>query len=260
MSSHSFQLNFTDSPGSSNVTPAPCVDPVPAASEAFISSLPARGQAIYVGSVFPLRHPETEPTFKYVRRVDEDDSGLASIHYTRDAEGAIVLAECARHAPDYTLSEYTLYKNQLGQQGTVRVHDGGVSFSLTRGAATRSRTERHTEPVAVGPTLVGLIFQRLTALRAGAVLRVRFALLEHLRTIGFELRSVPAPVGQTRVRMVASNFLIGLIVRPLYFTFDSATGKLVRLEGRVPPKVPAGKRWRDFDARVEYEFIANEYR
>ena len=60
--------------------------------------------------------------------------------------------------------------------------------------------------------------------------------------------------------MKPSSFLVGMLVDPVYFTFESGTGKLVRLEGRVPPKVRAGKGWRDFDARVEYRYVAGEYK
>ena len=92
------------------------------------------------------------------------------------------------------------------------------------------------------------------------MLGVRPAVLDRLVTIGFQLQAVEARPGQTRIRMKPSSFLVALVVDPLYFTFETATGKLVRLEGRVPPKVRDGDAWRDFDARVEYRFVANAYR
>jgi hypothetical protein len=36
--------------------------------------------------------------------------------------------------------------------------------------------------------------------------------------------------------------------------------KLVRIEGRVPPKRLVGGRFRAFDARVEYAFVSPPYR
>jgi hypothetical protein len=60
--------------------------------------------------------------------------------------------------------------------------------------------------------------------------------------------------------MAAESFFISLAIAPIFFTFDSETGKLVRIEGRVPPKVRSGEAWRDFDARVEYRFVAQQYR
>ena len=124
----------------------------------------------------------------------------------------------------YALIDYTLHANQLGQTGTIRVEKDQVSFERLEGTNRRTRIERQEG------------------------------------TIGFQLQAVEAQPGQTRIRMKPSSFLVGMLVDPVYFTFESGTGKLVRLEGRVPPKVRAGKGWRDFDARVEYRYVAGEYK
>jgi hypothetical protein len=81
-----------------------------------------------------------------------------------------------------------------------------------------------------------------------------------METLGFELESVPAPTGQTRVRMRPSSLLVGLVVNPVVFSFETATGKLLRLEGPVPTKLPTTAGLQDFDARVEYRFVAAHYR
>ncbi len=135
-----------------------------------------------------------------------------------------------------------------------------MSFERLDGTKRRIRVERVTAPVVVGPTLVGYVVRHLEALRRGESLGVRFAALDRLETIGFELRAVEAQPGQTRIRMKPSSFLVALVADPIYFTFETATAKLVRLEGRVPPKVRDGDAWRDFDARVEYRFVAAAYR
>jgi hypothetical protein len=85
------------------------------------------------------------------------------------------------------------------------------------------------------------------------------AVLDRLETIGFELTVVPGQADQTRVRMTASSFLYRLFIDPIDFDFEASSGKLVRLEGRVPPKVWADNAWKDFDARVEYRFVAGSY-
>jgi hypothetical protein len=78
-------------------------------------------------------------------------------------------------------------------------------------------------------------------------------------TIGFELARVEAPSGQTRPRMKPTGPIIGLVVDPIFYTFDTKAQRLLRVEGRVPPKVRDGEWLRDFDARVEYTFIADVY-
>ena len=224
------------------------------------SPAPEGPGTVYFGTVFPLDAPAAPPRFIYERLVGERDGALESTHVTRDLTGATAIHESATHSADYTLLEYRLHRNQLGQSGTIRFDGDRVSFRRLEGGRERARVERVNAPVVVGPTLVGHIVRHLQALRTGEVLQVRLAVLERLETVGFELQAVEGAPGQTRIRVKPSSFLVGLVVDPLDFTFDTATAKLVRLEGRVPPKVRSGSRWRDFDARVEYRFVADAYR
>lgn len=220
-----------------------------------------RGETIYFGSTFPLKGAGAEPLYVYERRVAaQPDGSVIATHLTREPGGAVALADTATHDQAYALAEYTLLANQLGQTGSVRVAQGQVSFRLVDDAGEHTATERQSDPVVVGPTLVGFVFTHLEALRAGQVFPVRFAVLERLETIGFQLSQVEAPAGLTRIKMAPSGFLYSLLIAPIHFTFETATGKLVRLEGRVPPKVREGEGWADLDARVEYRFVAAAYR
>lgn len=218
-----------------------------------------RGDTIYFGTVFPLHGAGTPPTYVYERRVEAVGGGLRSSHITRDPQGSIALAESATHDLDYRLSSYLLHANQLGQSGSVEVVGEEVRFRLEGGGQVEQASETQQDPVVVGPTLVGYIVRHLEALRSGQELPVRMAVLDRLETIGFRLSAIPGEAGQTRIRMTASSFLYGLFIDPIDFDFEASSGKLVRLEGRVPPKVWADNRWRDFDARVEYRFVAGSY-
>ena len=164
------------------------------------------------------------------------------------------------HTAGYDLIDYQLYGDQLGQSGSVQVRGDRVRFLLHSAGGDRAAEEEQSAPVLVGPTLVGFIARQRANLEAGKVVALRLAVLERLETLGFELRRVSAAPGQTRVEMAASNPLIGWVVAPLYFTFDVTSGKLLRMEGRVPPKVIVGARWHDLDARVEYSYVAAAYR
>lgn len=134
-----------------------------------------------------------------------------------------------------------------------------VRFRLKVGAEWRTAEEAANGAVVVGPTLVGHVVRHLPALLRGRSSSVRFAVLDRLETIGFDLEAVPAPAGQTRVVMT-SSFVYGLAIDPVTLTFEASTQKLVRHEGRVPTKRPVGDELRDFDARVEYAFLAPSYR
>ena len=224
------------------------------------SSLTAQGEQIYVGTVFPLGVREAAPAFVYERRVSPAGEWVVSTHITRDALGGVALAESATHTPDYELVDYTLHANQLGQTGGIHVERGRVSFRRSDSRGEVSEVEEQSDAVAVGPTLVGYIVKHLAALRGGDSLKVRMAVLERLETIGFELRASESDAGQTRVEMTPSSFVLALLIEPIVFTFETSSSKLVRLEGRVPPKLDEHGSLRDFDARVEYRFTASEYR
>ena len=238
-----------------------CAGPryVPRRSPELSPAITERGERIYRGRVYALEGEPAQPTYVYERRVDATGERRVSTHITRDAAGVIQLAEAAEHAPDYTLASYTLYANQLGQTGTIRVSGDEVVFRVHENGAERTATERVDAPVVAGPTLVGYIFEHLEPLARGETVEVRMAVLDRLETIGFELEAVDAPAGQTRIRMSPSSFLIGLAVAPIDFTYDAQTGSLLRLRGRVPTKVREGDHWADFDARVDYEMLAAKY-
>jgi hypothetical protein len=220
------------------------------------ADLETRGERIYVGHTFPLKNAGPDPLFRYERRVEALSDCLRSTHITRTPEGVIALVDQATHDERYELREYALLTDQQGQTGSIHVGPDEVTLTL----AGRSQTERRTGPVVVGPTLVGFLVTRLASLRAGQTLSVRFAVLERLETLGFELRAVDDEAGHTRVRMKPESALIGLVVEPIFFTFDHASGKLLRIEGRVPPKRVIDGRLYDLDARVEYDFVAATYR
>jgi hypothetical protein len=233
---------------------------LPRTALAVTPRLATQGRSIYFGEVFPLYGSAPKPTFVYERRVAARGAELLSTHVTRSLDGAVALAEEATHSRDYGLKRYELHTNQRGQRGSVSVEHGDVHFHLIDGGREEAAVEHGVgSPVVVGPTLVGYIFEHLAELRAGKTFNVRLAVLDRLETLGFDLESVSAAAGHTRVRMRPSSFFVRLAIDPIFFTFESASGKLVRLEGRVPSKRPTPNGLEDFDARVEYHFVADRY-
>jgi hypothetical protein len=170
------------------------------------------------------------------------------------------LADSATHRDDYTLIDYTLLGNQLGQRGSIHVTQDALRFELEDSRGLRSALEPNAPNVVVGPTLVGYLVRHLEALREGDVVSVRFAVLDRLETLAFDLEATEAPRDQIRVRMQPSNLVLSALINPIVFTFDARTKKLLRLEGRVPPKRRDGAWLKDLDARVEYTYLASEYR
>jgi len=219
------------------------------------ADLATRGECIYFGSTFPL-DGEADPLFVYERRVESVGDHLVATHITRTPGGLVALADQATHTETYALREYRLLTDQQGQTGSIHVDGDTVTFAFGQ----RVRVEQGTGDVVVGPTVVGYLWKRLDTLRASETLAVRFAVLDRLETLDFTLTAVSAPTGQTRVQMSPTSVIIGLVVDPIFFTFETGSGKLVRIEGRVPPKREVDGALVDLDARVEYRFVAADYR
>ena len=217
-------------------------------------------EIVYFADMFARGTVGTPPLFTDERLVEECGSVLVSTHVTRDRAGATLIRESAAHSGDYALIEYTLYANQFGQTGTIRVQGDQVSYERFRGTDRETKIERVDGPVVVGPTMVGYIARHLDQLQAGEELEIRLAVLDRLATYGFKLQAVEASPGQTRIRMKPSSFVIAMAVDPLYFTFETATGKPIRLEGRVAPEVRDDDGWHSVDARVEYHLVSGAYR
>jgi hypothetical protein len=62
------------------------------------------------------------------------------------------------------------------------------------------------------------------------------------------------------ISMRAKQAIVRAAVPPMRLVFDTATRKVLRYEGRVPPKVAKGHALRPLDARVEYAYASATYR
>lgn len=208
------------------------------------------GETVYFGDVFPVGADEGAPLYVYERCVD----GGTAAHLTRDATGAIVHAEAAEHDDDYGLVRAHLLRDQLGREATLSVAGDRWSFEVrSSDGGARVRTERARGPLLVGPTLIGWVLTHDLAVHEPV--QVRFAALDRGRTYGFALERTDAHT----VRMRARSPVVGLAIHPITLTFDDQ-GRVATLDGRVPPRVRAGDRWRPLVAHVVYRPIADTYR
>lgn len=50
--------------------------------------------------------------------------------------------------------------------------------------------------------------------------------------------------------MKPASFVIALLVNPVYFTLDRENNQLLRIVGRMIPKIKVGSTWKDLDAEA----------
>jgi hypothetical protein len=223
-----------------------------------LEAAPGLDTLVYRGTVHAADAPE--PAFVYERRVGRDGDEAISSHVTMRPGGEVVVLQRARHAPDYSLRSFEAIQRQTGVRGSVRIEGDRVELSLRVGSREVVRSERLGAPLVVGPTLFGVILRHWDALRGGERIRIRFADVDRSRTYAFTLRCVATDSGHTRIEMRADNLFVRATIRPMTVTFDTATRRVVRYEGRVPPLRETARGLRPFDARVEYHNVAAEYR
>ena len=235
--------------------PTPALSPDDAAIlTGFADDAGDLGTLVYRGSVFAPDDPAT-PRMSYERRV-KDGAHNESSHLTRWPSGEPMLLHRATHSEAYEVSAFEVISAQTGVSGEMRVEDSRVSFSVTTNGRTQTRSEPRRQPVVVGPTLFGVALRHWDALVAGEPGPLRFAVVERLRTYAFTLRHLSSDAETTSFELRADQRLVRASVPPMVITFDTQTRRVVRYQGRVPPK----DQGRDLDARVEYTFFVDRYR
>ena len=159
---------------------------------------------------------------------------------------------------DGKLSKYLLHQKQLGEEGALEVREGKIFFTYTKDGKTKTSDEDLTANLIIGPTTVDFIQANWDKLIAGDTVDSRFAALDRRETVGFkffkekDLDAGGKPAVQ--IKMKPSSFVIAAIVKPLLFTFDKGTKRLVELNGRALPKQNVDGKWKDLDADLVYKY------
>jgi hypothetical protein len=213
----------------------------------------ALGERIYEGRV-ARRDGEGLELFRYERRILDLEEGLFASHLTRSVSGEPVVLHQALQSWDHQLLSFEEIHAQTGLVGQLWVaSDGTASFESTQDGRTKTRQERPGEPLHVGPTLFGYVQVNWASLLDGASHRVRFAVLEDLRSYDFDLVLVDAQPEETTFEMRASNPVVALGVPTMRLVFDSDQ-EILRYSGLVPPLEELDGRLEKLDATVTYTF------
>lgn len=222
------------------------------------------GGLIYKGDTFSQKGNVTAPLFRYERRVlgDGGKASLTASHLTSTPQGDALILETAHLGADYRVQRFEAINKQAGFEGSATVSTNGtqVTYTLVSKGSSSTATENVSAPVVTGPSLFGYVLKNWDQLQAGNALPVRFLVLSEKTSYGFDLRIAQRSDTQTVVSMVASSFIIRMAIAPMAITFDTASRKPVRYEGRVPPQENVNGKLKDLDARVEYTLTSPTYR
>jgi hypothetical protein len=218
------------------------------------------GERIYEGRVYSIDTSRTAPLYRYDRRVRAAGADIVTTHLTHDPSGRVVVTQVAEHDAACAIKWANMIQSQSGLAGAVKVVGDELHFALTKNGETSTRIEKAGAPLVAGPTMFGFVVVNWHALLQGKKVPMRFAVLESNRSIGFVLEQVGSANGETTIRMTADSWLLRRLIKPTYFYFDTASGKIAGYDGRVPPLEVVGDQLKTLDARVRYTHFTPQFR
>lgn len=173
----------------------------------------------------------------------------------KDAAGKVIVEEEVRFKDDQVF-EYSKNSLQRGVVGKLKVKEGKVHFHLKTPKKNKSDDEKLKGNFIVGLSLVRFVHKNWDKLVSGESIKIRFAVLERIETVGFKLfrhKKLEKQPDDIVVKMKPSSFIISALVDPVHFYFSKKDKRLVSYIGRVKPKMLKGKKWKDVDAEVVYK-------
>jgi hypothetical protein len=225
---------------------------VAATGASTLGARPARAEA-FSCSVFEKGSNKSKLLFTGKRT--EKDGNAQTAFLTPDGKEAVTEEIFFKGGK---LSKYLLHQKQLGEEGSLEIRDDKIFFTYTKEGETQRADEDRPDNLIIGPTTVDFIQANWDKLMAGDSVASRFAALDRRETVGFKFfkekdvdhSGKPA----VQIKMKPSSFVIAAIVKPLLFTFDKGTKRLVELNGRALPKQNVDGKWKDLDADLVYKY------
>jgi hypothetical protein len=208
------------------------------------------------GEVFEQGTKKQTLLYRLVRTESmKDGEKYATGRYT-DPSGKEVVFEEVFFKKE-KLSRYVLHHWQTHEEGFMDVRGDQLLFSYTRNGKTRTNQETRPENLIIGPTTVDYLHANWKNV-TGDELKVRFAVLDRLETIGFKFFKTKSQELEHKlvvyVTMEPSSFFVSLLVKPIHMIFDTDGTRLLEMSGRTVPKRKAGNDWHDLDADIVYHY------
>ena len=181
--------------------------------------------------------------------------------------------------PDGTLAarESVVYENgrlatcqleelQSGAGGSAEVrpnpqnrNERQIAFEFTQEQARKTGVERFDADTLINDMVGPYLKDHWDALKDGASLKFRFAVIPRAETVGFRLTrqgdttrdGVPAVV----LRMEPASWIIARLVDPLFFTVEKGgQHRVLEYVGRTTPRIRNGSGWEDLDALTVFDW------
>ncbi|HET6725971.1 MAG TPA: hypothetical protein VFH85_08200 [Gammaproteobacteria bacterium] len=220
---------------------------------------------VLVGHIYSKGKPgEQKLLFNFHRKATRDDSTLHVVRTYTYPDGRVAAVEKATYK-DGQLAGYEMDEKQTGDHGSLKIDGdayagkGTVHFSYTHNGDTDTDSEQLSGPTVINETITAYIDKHWNELMDGKTVNIRYLVIPRLETVGFSLSKVGEANWSGRqvvnIKMDPSSFFIGLLVDPVYFTFDKNTGEFIQYTGRTTPMIKQGNDWKPLDAVSTFKWV-----
>ncbi len=151
------------------------------------------------------------------------------------------------------LTKLNIDQKQLNEKGGFEIKGDKLVFNYTKNGETKTDEEKLEEPLIVADTVAAFIHEHWDELMKGESLKVRMPVPARLETIGFKFEKDADSTYEGKpvhtIKMMASSFIVRMAINPLVFSIDKGENKSVlRVVGRIVPKIQKDGKWSDTDA------------
>ncbi len=159
------------------------------------------------------------------------------------------------------VQSYKVDQKQTGEKAQILVKDGKILFSVTdKDGKTKTDKEDMDPRLIVGPTLSKnlMLNANWEKLLKGDKVKFRFGVWHRKETVGFRFfKNRDYEENGKKLMNVVMNptsWLIRQLVDDLTITYDVEKKRMLRIKGRVAPKIKKGDEWKDLDAVTTYSY------
>ncbi len=163
---------------------------------------------------------------------------------------------------DGQLKSYGFKRLLEKEAGSVEVRGKKIHFSYTKDGKQNEADEDLTPNFVVAATLLDYIGKNWDTVIKGETLDMRYGVLDRRETVGFKLFKISEGKVDARetlvLKMKPTSFIIAAIVDPVILTIDKGTKHLLKLNGRLLPKLFKDGHWVDFDGEGIYTYASDK--
>lgn len=207
----------------------------------------------FVGEVFDLEGKTHLYTCEGSRVYNQDMVTFTS-QYKNVQTGEVVATEKAEFK-DGQLVRYDVARIPTKETGLIEVRDGKLRFTYTEDGKKSENKEDFKTDTLIGGSLAPYMEKHLDELLAKKALTFRYAVFFRKETVGFEFTFEKEENDHVVIKMNPTNFLYKSLVKPIYFTFDKKTKKLLSFKGRTLLRHKNGSSWNDLDGFTKYKYL-----